>query len=53
MRSIRLDDVLLIEKLRGSQNEIQDALNEVIGVMTTFANHLDSLNQKDHLTDAL
>jgi|LauGreDrversion4_2_1035121.scaffolds.fasta_scaffold173853_2 hypothetical protein len=41
MRSMRLDDAMLIEKLRGSQNEIQDALNEVIGVMTSFAHHLD------------
>ncbi len=36
MRSMRLDDAMMIEKLRSSQNDIQDSLNEVIGVMTTF-----------------
>lgn len=53
MRSMRLDDAMLIEKLRGNQSEIQDALNEIIGVMTAFGHHLTSLSIKDHLTEAL
>jgi hypothetical protein len=28
-------------------------LNEIIGVMAAFGHHLDSISQKDHLTDAL
>ena len=28
-------------------------MNEIIGVMAAFGHHLDSISQKDHLTDAL
>jgi threonyl-tRNA synthetase len=53
MRSMRLDDAMLIEKLRSSQSEIQDTMNEIIGVLTAFGHHLEGLSNRDHLTDAL
>ena len=42
MRSMRVDDAMLIEKLRYSLSEVQDSLNEIIGVMQAFVHHIES-----------
>lgn len=42
MRSMRVDDAILIEKLKSQQCEVQDQLNEIIGVMQAFAHHIEA-----------
>ena len=42
MRSMRVDDAILIEKLKSQQCEMQDSLNEIIGVMQAFVHHIES-----------
>lgn len=42
MRSMRVDDAILIEKLKSEQCEVQDSLNEIIGVMQAFVHHIEA-----------
>lgn len=42
MRSMRVDDAILIEKMKSEQCEVQDALNEIIRVMQAFVNHIEA-----------
>ena len=42
MRSMKLDDAMLIERLRNNLSEIQDASNEVVGVLSAFGLHLQT-----------
>jgi hypothetical protein len=45
MRSMRVDDAMLIEKLRCAQSEVQDTLNEIIGVLQAFVHSIESQNK--------
>ena len=33
---MRVDDAMLIEKLRSSFNDVQDSINEIIGVFASY-----------------
>lgn len=46
MRSMRVDDAMLIEKLRCAQSEVQDTLNEIIGVLQAFIHSIESQNKQ-------
>ena len=52
LRSMRVDDALLIEKLRAAQTEVQDQLNELVGCLAAFSVSLDQL-AKDQSVDSL
>lgn len=41
MRSMRVDDAILIEKIKSELCEVQDALNDIIGIMQAFVNHIE------------
>lgn len=46
LRSLRVDDALLIERLRTQQNEIRDSINELIGALAAFTSSLGSVDQE-------
>ncbi len=42
MRSMRVDDAILIEKIKSELCEVQDALNDIIGIMQAFVNQIEA-----------
>ena len=44
LRTQKVDDALLIDRLKGSLDTLRDSLNELIGVLSSYQGYLDSMD---------
>jgi len=42
MRACRIDEAVIVERLRVTHSDIQDCLNELIGSLTAFSGYLEN-----------
>lgn len=55
MRSMRVDDAVMIENLRGQLGEVVEAINEIVGTLAAFSGAIEAkeLNGQDTLKELI